>query len=223
MRIVCVGGGPGGLYFTLLMKRADPRHDITVVERNRPDDTFGFGVVFSDATMAGIANADSEAYAALARHLVHWDDIAIHYDGEIITSTGHGFSGMSRHTLLKALQEQARAAGVTLEFQREVRSLDEFGDADIIVGADGVNSTIRKLVDAQVRTTVDVRPNRFVWLGTTKPFPEFTFYFRHNEHGLWRVHAYQYAPNESTFIVECRDETWRAARMDAADEPQTAT
>ncbi len=222
MRIVCVGGGPGGLYFALLMKRADRRHDITVIERNRPDDTFGFGVVFSDATMAGLAEADSEAYATIAQHLVHWDDIAVHYAGETIVSTGHGFSGMSRHMLLRALQHQVHAAGVRLEFEREVQSLDEFGGADLIVGADGANSTIRRLLDARIQTAVDVRPNRFVWLGTTKPFPEFTFYFRHSPHGLWRVHAYQYAPSQSTFIVECRDETWRAAGLHEADETQTA-
>src|SRR5918999_141094 len=126
MRIVCVGGGPGGLYFATLMKKADPRHDITVIERNRPDDTFGFGVVFSDATMAGIAEADSEAYGEIARGLVHWDDIEVNYRGERITSTGHGFSGMSRHTLLRVLQDQATSAGVSLEYEREVRSLDDF-------------------------------------------------------------------------------------------------
>ena len=222
MRIACVGGGPGGLYFALLMKRLNPRHDICVIERNHADDTFGFGVVFSDATMAGIAAADSEAYAAIARHLVHWDDIAIHYGNEILSSTGHGFSGVSRHTLLRTLQKEAAAAGVRIEFQREVCSLDEFADADLIVGTDGVNSTVRKLVGDRIRQAVDVRPNRFVWLGTTKPFPAFSFYFRHNEHGLWRVHAYQYAPEQSTFIVECRDETWRAAGMDEADENRTA-
>jgi anthraniloyl-CoA monooxygenase len=222
LRIVCVGGGPGGLYFALLMKRADPRHDITVVERNRPGDTFGFGVVFSDATMAGIAEADSEAYATIARQLVHWEDIAVHYAGETIISTGHGFSGMGRHTLLHALQQQAQAAGVQLEFEREVRSLEELAGADLVVGADGAHSAIRRLLDTCIETRIDVRPNRFVWLGTSKPFPEFTFYFRRNEHGLWRVHAYQYAPNHSTFIVECRDETWRAARLHEADEAQTA-
>ena len=222
MRIVCVGGGPGGLYFALLMKRADPRHDITVVERNRPEDTFGFGVVFSDATMAGIAEADSEAYAAIARQLVHWDDIAVHYAGETIISTGHGFSGMGRHSLLDALQQNVRAAGVRLEFEREVASLDDWADADLVIAADGANSTIRRLLDARIATTIDVRPNRFIWLGTTKPFPEFTFYFRRDEHGLWRVHAYQYAPNKSTFIVECREQTWRHAGLHEADEAQTA-
>ena len=222
LRIVCVGGGPGGLYFALLMKRAASQNDIWVVERNRPDDTFGFGVVFSDATMAGIAEADTEAFAAISNGLVHWDDIAIHHGGETIVSTGHGFSGMSRHTLLATLQQQAAAAGVHLEFEREIEALDQFADADLIVGADGVNSTVRRLLGDRIETTIDHRPNRFVWLGTTKPFADFTFYFKRNEHGLWRVHAYQYGPNRSTFIVECRDETWRAAGMPHATEEETA-
>jgi len=226
MRIVCVGGGAGGLYFAGLMKKADPRHHIRVIERNRPDDTFGFGVVFSDATMAGIAEADSEAYRGIARHLVHWDDIEVNYRGERITSTGHGFSGMSRHTLLRVLQEQACAAGVDVLFEREVESLDALDvldRADLVVAADGANSTVRQLLRDRVKTTIDLRPNRFVWLGTTKPFPAFTFHFKRNDHGLWRVHAYQYGPGRSTFIVECREETWRAAGMDRATEQDTAT
>jgi anthraniloyl-CoA monooxygenase len=221
LRIACVGGGPGGLYFALLMKRANPAHEVVVFERNGADDTFGFGVVFSDATMTGIANADSEAYAAIARHLVHWDDIAVHYRGEITRSTGHGFSGMGRHMLLRVLQEQAREAGAELRFDEEIATPDTLRGFDLIVGSDGVNSSIRRALDARVRVDVNVRPNRFVWLGTSKPFPEFTFYFRADAHGLWRVHAYQYAPDRSTFIVECRDETWRAARLDQADESTT--
>ncbi len=222
MRIACIGGGPGGLYFAVLMKKADPRHQIRVVERNRPDDTFGFGVVFSDATMAGIADADSEAYRGIAQHLVHWDDIEVHYRGEQITSTGHGFSGMSRHTLLRVLQEQACAAGVEMLFEREASSLEAFRDADLVVAADGNNSTVRHLLRGAVSTTVDLRPNRFVWLGTTKPFPAFTFYFKNDAHGLWRVHAYQYGPDRSTFIVECREETWKASGMDRTSEQETA-
>ena len=222
MRIVCVGGGPGGLYFAVLMNKADPRHQIRVVERNRPDDTFGFGVVFSDATMAGIADADSEAYRGIARHLVHWDDIDVHYRGERITSTGHGFSGMSRHTLLRVLQEQARAAGVELCFEREISTLDDLRDADLVVAADGANSTVRRLLQDRIDTTIDQRPNRFVWLGTSKPFPAFTFYFKNDDHGLWRVHAYQYGPDRSTFIVECREDTWKSAGMDRANEQETA-
>jgi len=219
--IVCVGGGPGSLYFALLMKRADPRHRISVIERNRADDTFGFGVVFSDATMAGIAGADSEAYRSIAQHLVHWDDIDIHYRGEVLRSTGHGFSGMSRHTLLRVLQEHAAAAGVELAFETELTSLEPFASADLVVGGDGANSTVRALLHDRIEASVDTRPNRFVWLGTTKPFPAFTFYFKPNDHGLWRVHAYQYAPGRSTFIVECRDETWRAAGLDDASEHDT--
>ena len=222
MRIVCIGGGPGGLYFATLMKKADAGHEILVVERNRADDTFGFGVVFSDATMAGIAEADSEAYGEIARHLVHWDDIEVNYRGERITSTGHGFSGMSRHTLLRVLQDQARNAGVRLQYEHEISSLNEFAGADLIVASDGANSTVRRLIEPAIQTTIDVRPNRFVWLGTTKPFPAFTFYFKRDAHGLWRVHAYQYAPGHSTFIVECRDDTWRASGMDRASEPETA-
>jgi anthraniloyl-CoA monooxygenase len=203
------------------MKKADPRHEVLVLERNRADDTFGFGVVFSDATMAGIETADSEAYRAIARHLVHWDDIEINYGGERLVSTGHGFSGMSRHTLLRVLQEQACAAGVDVLFEQDVTSLAPLTAADLVVAADGANSTVRRLLERAVATTVDMRPNRFVWLGTTKPFPAFTFYFTRNEHGLWRVHAYQYGPGRSTFIVECREETWRAAGMDRADEDET--
>src|SRR5262245_46585641 len=222
MRIVCIGGGPGGLYFAALMKKANPRHHIRVVERNRPDDTFGFGVVFSDATMAGIAEADSEAYRGIGRHLVHWDDIEVNYRGERITSTGHGFSGMSRHTLLRVLQEQACATGVEVLFEREVSGLEAVADADLIVAADGASSTVRQLLRDRIRTTIDLRPNRFVWLGTTKPFPAFTFYFKRDDHGLWRVHAYQYAPGRSTFIVECREDTWRTAGLEHASEDDTA-
>jgi anthraniloyl-CoA monooxygenase len=223
VRILCVGGGPGGLYFALLMKKADPRHDVRVIERNRPDDTFGFGVVFSDATMAGIETADAEAYGEIARHLVHWDDIEVNYGGERMLSTGHGFSGMSRHTLLHVLQEQACEAGIDVVFERELTSLAPFAGADLIVAADGANSTVRRLLEGAVTTTVDVRPNRFVWLGTSKPFPAFTFYFRRTAHGLWRVHAYQYGPGRSTFIVECREDTWRSSGMDAASEEETTS
>src|SRR5206468_9935738 len=146
----------------------------------------------------------------------------VHYRGERIASTGHGFSGISRHTLLRVLQQQAGAAGVDVLFEREVSSLDAFGDADLVVAADGANSTVRQLLRQRLSTAVDVRPNRFVWLGTTRPFPAFTFYFKHTNHGLWRVHAYQYAPGCSTFIVECREDTWRAAGMNTATERETA-
>jgi anthraniloyl-CoA monooxygenase len=221
VRVAVVGGGPAGLYFAILMKRADRTHEVVVFERNRPDDTFGFGVVFSDKTIAEVESADEETYAAITDHFVHWDDIDVHFGGELLRSTGHGFSGMSRQTLLTVLQGQAAALDIDVRYETEVSDLDDFGGYDLVVGADGVNSTVRELLKDDFEPTFDWRPNRFVWLGTTKPFPAFTFYFRENKHGLWRVHAYQYEPGHSTFIVECREDTWRAAGMDEASEEET--
>ena len=224
MRILVVGGGPSGLYFSILMKRSSPDHEVTVVERNRPDDTFGFGVVFSDATIAEVESADPETYRAVTGHFVHWDDIDVHYRGEVLRSTGHGFSGMSRQTLLTVLQGEAAELGIDLRFETEVPGLEGAWSPDrwdLIVGSDGVNSTVRQQLARRLEPSVDWRPNRFVWLGTTKPFPAFTFYFRENEHGLWRVHAYQYEPGRSTFIVECTEEAWTSAGMDTATEEET--
>ena len=223
MKILIVGGGPSGLYFGILMKRADPTHEVRVVERNRADDTFGFGVVFSDATIAEVEGADADTYRSVTDHFVHWDDIDVHYRGEVIRSTGHGFSGMSRQKLLTELQQQAAALGIELLFETEFTGVDADTAAqyDLIVGADGVNSTVREQMADRFEPTSDWRPNRFVWLGTSKPFPAFTFYFRQNEHGLWRVHAYQYEPGSSTFIVECTEETLRAAGLEDASEAET--
>jgi len=221
MRIVSIGGGPAGLYFALLMKKADPAHEVTVVERNRPDDTFGFGVVFSDATLEGFAEADPETHAAITRSFAHWDDIDIHYGGAVVTSTGHGFAGMARQRLLDILQRRCADLGVKLEFQREVADLAPWGDADLIVAADGVNSTVRDRRAEHFGPHVDWRPNRFVWLGTPCPYRAFTFIFKASEHGLWRVHAYRYDASTSTFIVECTEATWRRAGLERADEDAT--
>src|SRR5215472_3467114 len=139
MDIVSIGGGPAGLFFGILMKRADPQHRVRVIERNRPDDTFGWGVVFSDETLVNLADADPPTYAAITQAFAHWDDIAIHYRGEVLTSTGHGFSGMSRVKLLNILQARAAELGVELEYEREVADLADFRDADLILAADGVN------------------------------------------------------------------------------------
>ena len=246
MRIVSVGGGPAGLYFAILMKLADPDHRVTVLERNRPDDTYGFGVVFSDATLVELAEADPASYAAITGRFYRWDDIDIHYGGTRIASTGHGFGGLARSALLDILVDRARELGVEVRFGVEVHDDEPYRDADLVLAADGVNSTLRRLHADAFEPTVDERPNRFVWLGTTKPFPAFTFYFAETEHGLWRIHAYQYRPDPgdahtgptapgepgrgrpaaaaaiSTFIVEATEETWRAAAMDRTSEEETA-
>ena len=221
MKIVSIGGGPAGLYFALLMKKADPAHDLTVIERNRPDDTFGFGVVFSDATLEGFAEADRESYEEITRSFAHWDDIDIHYRGEVLTSTGHGFSGMSRQRLLDILQRRCADAGVKLEFQRDVTALEAWADADLILAADGVNSVIRSRYAEHFRPRIDWRPNKFVWFGTTFPYPAFTFLFKEDAHGLWRVHAYRYDASMSTFILETTERTWRRAGLEDADEDRT--
>ena len=197
MKILVVGGGPAGLYFGILMKRLDPGHNVVVLERNRPDDTFGFGVVFSDKTIGEVEEADPQTYQAITDHFIHWDDIDVHYGGEIVRSTGHGFSGLSRQTLLSVLQEQALALGIDIRFESEFSGLGpqqsvecitrdgetEFvsanpEDYDLVIGSDGVNSTLRNDWSEHFQPTFDWRPNRFVWLGTTKPFPAFTFHFR---------------------------------------------
>jgi anthraniloyl-CoA monooxygenase len=221
LRIVCIGGGPAGLYFAALMKKADPEHDITVVERNRPDDTFGFGVVFSDATLEHFARADRETHDEIVRAFAHWDDIDIHWRGTVVTSTGHGFSGLSRRALLDILQRRCEGLGVELRYETEVRDLRPYRDADLILAADGVNSAIRARHAERFGRQIEWRPNRFVWLGTTCPFPAFTFLFKEDVHGLWRVHAYRYDAQNATFILETTDATWRRAGLDEASEDDT--
>ena len=224
MRIVSVGGGPAGLYLAILMKQADPGHEVTVLERNRADDTFGFGVVFSDATLGTFAAADGPSHDAIRARFAHWDDIDIHYRGQVITSRGHGFAGMSRRALLDILTARARALGVELRFSAEIGDDDLARlrrDYDLVVGADGVNSLVRRALGDEIVPHVEPRPNRFVWLGTTFPFGAFTFYFKPSEAGLFRVHAYRYAPEQSTFIVECTEETFARTGLGETDEDAT--
>jgi len=207
------------MYLGILMKRADPRHEVTVLERNRPDDTFGFGVVFSDATLENLGRADPESFAAIQGSFAHWDDIDIHWRGQVLRSTGHGFCGMERRLLLQILQRRCRELGVELQFEREVRDVRELAaGADVVLGADGVASTVRAQLAGGLGPEIDVRPNRFVWLGTTFPFKAFTFYFKENQHGLWRVHAYRYTHEGSTFIVETTADAFAAAGLSAEDE-----
>ncbi|MEX0691306.1 MAG: bifunctional salicylyl-CoA 5-hydroxylase/oxidoreductase [Gemmatimonadales bacterium] len=223
MKIMIVGAGPAGLTFAALMKSADPSHQITVLERNRLDDTFGFGVVLSDATQYGIADAAPGIHQDILERSVHWDDIDIHYRGERLRSTGHGFSGLARATLLEILTEHCQALGVEVRFQQEVDDPAKLATAcDLLVGADGLTSVVRERWKDAFAPTIDLRPNRFVWLGTTRPFEAFTFDFRRDAHGgLWRLHAYQYAPGHSTFILEATEATWQAAGLAIDDEDAT--
>jgi len=222
VKIVAIGGGPAALYFGILMKEADPAHEMTILERNRLDDTFGFGVVFSDATQNNLAAADPATYDAMAREFFHWDDISIHHRGHVIRSGGHGFSGISRRKLLSVLGQRCAALGVCVEVGKDVKDVEVYRQrADLVVGADGFNSTVRERYAEHFQPSFDERPNRFVWLGTTCPFPAFTFYFKRDAHGLWRVHAYQYEPGHSTFIVEATESTWRSAGLDQATEDDT--
>ena len=221
MKITVIGGGPAGLYFSILMKKSAPDAEIEVLERNRPDDTFGFGVVFSDAALENVERTDPETFSEITKNFAHWDDIEIHYRGHKLSSTGHGFSGLSRKILLEILQRRAGAVGVRQRHSVEVSDLDSLGDSDVILAADGGNSSVRSKLAEHLRPSIDWRPNRFVWLGTTFPFPAFTFYFKNDEHGLWRVHAYRYEKDRSTFIVETTEKVWRAAGLENASEDDT--
>jgi len=215
-RIVCVGGGPAGLYAAILLRQAMPAARIEVFERNRPDDTFGWGVVFSDQTMANFQAADPESHAAILANFHHWDDIAIYFGGRRLLSGGHGFCGIARKRLLALLQERARELGVVQHFRHEVEDDSAFADADLIVAADGINSRTRARHAQVFRPDIDVRRCRFIWLGTTRPFSEFTFAFRETEHGWFQIHAYQFSAELSTVIVETREETWAAHGLDRA-------
>ncbi len=221
MRITTIGGGPAGLYFATLVKRRFPSWPVTVLERNRPLDTFGWGVVFSDATLDTLRRADEPTHRAITQAFAHWDDIDIHFEGHTITSRGHGFCGISRKHLLAILQERAAAVGVDVHFQTDVADVDAYRDCDLLVGADGINSRVRNAYAGAFGPNLDRRLCRFVWLGTTLPLDAFTFIFERTEHGWFTVHAYRFDQDLSTFIVECREETWLAHGLDTAGTEQT--
>jgi anthraniloyl-CoA monooxygenase len=216
MRIAVVGGGPGGLYFAALTKQLDPAQEVSVWERNAADDTFGFGVVFSDETLGGIEHADLAIHEAMSREFARWDDIDIHYRGHVITSGGHGFAAMSRRRLLQILHARCRELGVTLHFMTEAPSTQELAVShDLVVCADGVNSTARAAHAATFRPTLDVRRCKFMWLGTDLVFDAFKFYIVETPHGVMQIHGYPYDATGSTFIVEMNDEVWKRAGFGA--------
>ncbi len=222
MKANIIGGGPAGLYFAILAQKQHPGDQITVYERNRSDDTFGFGVVFSDETLGFFRQADAESYGRIIDSFAYWDEIETHYGGQVVSSSGHGFCGMSRVGLLRILQDRARDLGVDIHYESEISDLSAYRDADLVVAADGVNSLIRDTYAASFKPSIDYRPNRFVWLGTTAPLRAFTFIFKEDRHGIWNVHAYRYQEGLATLIVETTEATWKAAGMDQAGEAETA-
>ncbi len=221
-----MGGGPAGLYFALLLKKRRPDSDIIVLERNAPDDTFGWGVVFSDQTLDNVRAADAPTYQAISDSFARWDDIDIHFKDTTITSGGHGFAGIARRRLLEILQHRARAVGVDLRFRQEVRGLADLkrlglDGADLIVAADGINSVLRQELAAHFHPNLDGRKAPYIWLGTTQRFDAFTFIFVINDAGVFQVHAYRFEEAQSAFIVECDERSWRNAGFDRMDAGET--
>ncbi len=221
MKIVCIGGGPAGLYFGLLMKKLNPAHDVSVVERNRPYDTFGWGVVFSDATMDNMRQWDRETAAEIEQAFNHWDDIELLFKGRVIRSGGHGFVGIGRKKLLNILQRRCERLDVKLVFETEVDSDETYADADLIIASDGINSRIRTRHAEVFKPDIVTRPNRFIWLGTNKLYDAFTFDFVKTEHGWFQAHIYKFDDQTTTFIVECPEAVWLAHGLDQADPEQS--
>lgn len=208
MKVSIIGGGPGGLYFAIQMLGRNPSHDITVVERNPKGSTFGWGVVFSDGTLDNFRAADAKTYRRITDGLAHWDDIDVHFGGKLIRSSGHGFSGISRQVLLDILAERAEELGAKIHYEDHADDL-RFGDSDLIIAADGINSETRARYAEHFKPNIDLRECKFVWLGTKKVFDAFTFLFKKTKHGWFQVHCYRFDHDMSTFIVECREETWQ--------------
>ena len=218
MKIVCIGGGPSGLYFALLMKQNNPAHDITVVERNKAYDTFGWGVVFSDATMDNMRIHDPVTAAEIQQAFNHWDDIELEFKGQRIRSGGHGFVGIGRKKLLNILQARCEQLDVKLVFETDAESDLQYPDADLVIASDGINSRIRSNYAGIFKPDVVVRPNRYIWLGTHKLFDAFTFAFEKTQHGWFQAHIYKFDDSTTTFIVECPEHVWQAHHLDEADQ-----
>ncbi|MCH9693607.1 MAG: FAD-dependent monooxygenase [Gammaproteobacteria bacterium] len=223
MKILCLGGGPSSLYFSILMKKANPDHDISVIERGSRDSTWGFGVVFSDDTLKGFMEADAPTYKRIVEQFAYWGGINTTIHGETVNSQGHGFCGMSRLKLLNIFHDRCDELGVQLRFETDIESFEDLNadDYDLVVAGDGITSIIREHYSAEFGTSVDMRANKFCWLATSLPLDDFSFIFKENEHGWWWVHAYRYEAATTTWIVECSDATWQSAGMDNASEADT--
>jgi anthraniloyl-CoA monooxygenase len=221
MKIAVIGGGPGGLYFSILTKKAMPDCQIDVYERNKADDSFGFGVVFSDETLSEFLSRDLKSYELIRSNFAYWDDIIIARDGQTVSIAGNGFCGCSRKTLLQLLQQRCTEEGINLHFEQNIEDVSQFKDTDIIVACDGIGSTIRTQFATDFGTKISLKKNRFVWLGSTKPLDAFTYFFRSTPHGLIVAHSYQYQPGMSTWIFECSDETWQKHGFEVTNEEDT--
>jgi len=221
MKIRIIGAGPAGLYFAILAKKSIPTADIAIYERNQPTDTFGFGIVLSDETLGNLSRADAKSHDRIRTSFAYWDDIYTHFKGTVERSSGHGFSGIKRLTLLEILMDRARELGVDLQFGQEA-SIDDFKDADLIVAADGVNSAARSALAKYVEPEVKLSSNRFVWLGALLNLPGFTYAFEKTSSGIWNLHAYQYTEGESTLVLETTDASFKASGLAVDDEAATA-
>ena len=218
MRIAVIGGGPGGLYFSSLVKQLDPQADITVWERNAPDDTFGFGVVFSDQTLSGIKASDQSLFEDMGKSFAYWDDVDVDLDGVRFTVAGNGFAAMSRKELLHVLQRRAADHGVPVHYRTEAPPVEQLmAENDLVIACDGINSAIREKFEADFGTTVDPRVCNYMWLGTDLVFEAFEFFIRNTPFGVMQIHAYPMDAHMSTFIVEMHEDVWRAAGFDAVD------
>ncbi len=217
MKIAVVGGGPAGLYFSILMKKTNSEHDINVYEQNQYDDTFGFGVVFSDETLDNFLSHDPKTYEKIIKEFAYWDEIDFNFKGQTIRTEGHGFCGCGRRELLLILQERCHELGVNFHFRTEIKDLERFQDADLIVGADGINSTVRNIHENHFSPNFEWRRNKFIWLGSTKPHEAFTFDFTENEAGIWVLGAYQFNDNHATWIIEAPEPTWDNVRSEVED------
>ena len=218
MKIVILGAGPAGLYSGLLLKKANPTHDITIIERNPANVTYGWGVVFSDRTLASFQRADYKTYEQITERFVIWDAIDVFYGGETIRCGGHIIASISRKQLLSILQQRCEELGITLQFSCEINDLADLRDYDLLIAADGLNSIARKTYASFLKPTVELGKARYIWLGAHKVLDAFTFIFRENEHGLFQVHAYPFNGTTSTFIVECDEQSWLNAGLDKANE-----
>jgi anthraniloyl-CoA monooxygenase len=222
MKINVIGGGPAGLYFAILMKQADASHRIKIYERNGPNDTFGWGVVFSGKTLANLRAADETSHAEITKEFAAWDNVDVVHRSKKVSIHGNSFSGIARLHLLKILQRRAEELGVHIEFHTEIHNIEELRhECDLLVAADGVNSTVRLNYVEQLQPELDLRTNRYIWYGTNQLFHGLTLTFRENSAGVFAAHSYKFNPTTSTFIVECDPETWDKAGFERMSDDET--